>query len=1077
MNGLAKQKPVLLLVVFSLLLTMFMSGGMFGSQGASAQSGDEARFIQLYQQLKDPANGYFSDEGIPYHAIETLMSEAPDYGHMTTSEAYSYWIWLEVLYGAYTGDWEPLEEAWDSMEQYIIPDPHEQPTIQHYNASSPATYAPEHPYPDMYPSRLSQEVTTGADPLHQELLSTYNEDSMYLMHWLLDVDNWYNFGNLLSPGHTAAYVNTFQRGQQESVWETITHPSQDDFSFGSPDGGFVSLFTAEDGQTAPQWRYTAAPDADARVVQVMHLAQEFGYDNEEYLDKTRKMGDYLRYSMYDKYFQEIGSASDGNPTPGTNKSASHYLLSWYTAWGGGLPTDDNPWGANWAWKIGSSHVHQGYQNPVAAYALSRGDLVPDSPTAQSDWEESLLRTLEFFTWLQSDEGAIAGGATNSVGGHYAPYDPNVSTFYDMVYDEKPVYHDPPSNTWFGFQAWSMERVADFYRMLAESGETASEEFQMAKQVTENWVNWALQYTFVDERPVVDDEGYFLDPQGDRILIDSEPTVDTVPAPGEFWLLDGQDWEGMPENWNGFSNHDGNPNLHVIPQGASQDVGALGSFVKVLVNYAAGTEAEQGSYSDLGEDAKNVAAQLLNTAWQYNDGIGIVTQEERGDYWRYFDQRIYIPDGWTGIYGQGNELPGANTVPSDSERGGNGVYISYHDLRPEIKNDPQWDYLENLYNSSFNPDTQEWEDGVPTFEYHRFWSQVDMATAYAVYDRLIGDSEPSAPLAPSGLQASPGDEQVLLSWNAVSSADSYSVYRSTTSGGPYTEVADGLTDTSYMDNNVSNDTTYYYVITAANAYGESGYSAEVSATPGKLPAPGAFTLAGTAGDGRVELSWTASSAAFDYDVQRALAGSSFTTIASGVTDLTYTDTTVENGVAYDYRVVANNFTGSTSSNTVTLTPEASDIPSDLVLEYKAAETSAVHNSVRPHFNIVNNSNETLNMEDLTIRYWYTLDGTDSQQFHCDYAWVGAGNVHGSFHALDKPVDGADHYLELSFSSGAGSLGPGEESSEIQTRFNKVNWTSYNQAEHYSFDPTKTSFAPWEKVTLYYKGQLVWGVEPE
>ena len=39
------------------------------------------------------------------------------------------------------------------------------------------------------------------------------------------------------------------------------------------------------------------------------------------------------------------------------------LLSWYFAWGGGI-------GASWSWRIGSSHNHGGYQNPVAAWALS-----------------------------------------------------------------------------------------------------------------------------------------------------------------------------------------------------------------------------------------------------------------------------------------------------------------------------------------------------------------------------------------------------------------------------------------------------------------------------------------------------------------------------------------------------------------------------------------------------------------------------------------------------------------------------------------------------------------------------------
>lgn len=82
---------------------------------------NKERFLTLYHQIKSDGNGYFSSEGIPYHSIETLICEAPDYGHMTTSEAYSYWLWLEVLYGHYTGDWSKLEAAWDNMEKYIIP--------------------------------------------------------------------------------------------------------------------------------------------------------------------------------------------------------------------------------------------------------------------------------------------------------------------------------------------------------------------------------------------------------------------------------------------------------------------------------------------------------------------------------------------------------------------------------------------------------------------------------------------------------------------------------------------------------------------------------------------------------------------------------------------------------------------------------------------------------------------------------------------------------------------------------------------------------------------------------------------
>jgi len=90
-------------------------------------------------------------------------------------------------------------------------------------------------------------------------------------------------------------------------------------------------------------------------------------------------------------------------------------------------------------------------------------------------------------------------------------------------------------------------------------------------------------------------------------------------------------------------------------------------------------------------------------------------------------------------------------------------------------------------------------------------------------------ELGAPAAPTGLKATAGDSQVALTWTASNGATSYHVKRSTTSGGPYTQVA-APTGTSYTDTGLTNGTPYYYVVTAVNAVGESGNSNEVSATP-------------------------------------------------------------------------------------------------------------------------------------------------------------------------------------------------------------------------------------------------------
>jgi len=86
-----------------------------------------------------------------------------------------------------------------------------------------------------------------------------------------------------------------------------------------------------------------------------------------------------------------------------------------------------------------------------------------------------------------------------------------------------------------------------------------------------------------------------------------------------------------------------------------------------------------------------------------------------------------------------------------------------------------------------------------------------------------------PTPPTGLTATPGNTQVSLSWTGSAGATGYHVKRGSTSGGPYTQIA-APTTASYTDTSLTNGTTYYYVVSASNASGESGNSSEVSATP-------------------------------------------------------------------------------------------------------------------------------------------------------------------------------------------------------------------------------------------------------
>ena len=89
---------------------------------------------------------------------------------------------------------------------------------------------------------------------------------------------------------------------------------------------------------------------------------------------------------------------------------------------------------------------------------------------------------------------------------------------------------------------------------------------------------------------------------------------------------------------------------------------------------------------------------------------------------------------------------------------------------------------------------------------------------------------TAPATPTGLQATAGNTQVSLSWNASAGAASYDVKRSTTSGGPYNTALGSPATTNFTDTSVSNGTSYYYVVSAVNTAGQSGNSAQASATP-------------------------------------------------------------------------------------------------------------------------------------------------------------------------------------------------------------------------------------------------------
>lgn len=666
------------------------------------------RFLEMREKISDPANGYYREitkDGktykIPYHSRETFLCEGPDYGHETTSETFSYYIWLEAMYGKFTGDWSEFNNAWDSTEKFMIPSHEDQPNNDYYKSYHPADLANEYLSINKYPSIGSNQAKVGQESLSDELKNTYGDSDVYGMHWLLDTDNWYGYGKHgkdSSEGYDKTstdpvFINTYQRGPNESAFKTVTHPSWDDAkTYGSDKGneGFLSLFTSDgSGKYTHQWRYTIASDADARAIQATYWADKWSKDEgksnavNKSISKATKLGDYLRFSMYDKYFRNIGEENGENQ--GTNK---HYLLGWYYSWGG--DTDKESWGS-WAWKIGCSHNHFGYQNPMAAWVLSDDDYSNDtkdftskSANGKSDWSKSLERQIELYQWLQSSEGAIAGGCTNSYttdNGSYQKYPEGTSTFYGMAYDEAPVYLDPPSNQWFGMQVWSLQRLAEYYY---ETGD------ERAQSVLNKWAKWAL----------------------DNIHMKDDGTFEIPSTLG---------WSGQPDTWTGEST--GNPGLHVTVKSYSgTDIGVNGSLANTLsyisaanakYNYAGDTVTFNGKTASLTDRTQNAAKEILDRMWtNYSDSLGLTCAEDV-DPAKYFDNTITTPNGWTGKMANGAEIKDGT---------------SFIDLRSEYKKDPSYSQFKDAYDKGEH--TQ--------MAYHRYWGQVDAALAYGTYSMLFGD---------------------------------------------------------------------------------------------------------------------------------------------------------------------------------------------------------------------------------------------------------------------------------------------------------------------------------------------------
>jgi glucuronoarabinoxylan endo-1,4-beta-xylanase len=165
----------------------------------------------------------------------------------------------------------------------------------------------------------------------------------------------------------------------------------------------------------------------------------------------------------------------------------------------------------------------------------------------------------------------------------------------------------------------------------------------------------------------------------------------------------------------------------------------------------------------------------------------------------------------------------------------------------------------------------------------------------------------------------------------------------------------------------------------------------------------------------------------------------------------------------------------ATSALTVTGSTAPPTGTLKVQMFNGTTASSSNTISPRLKLVNTGTTAVSLSTVKLRYYYTVDGEKPQQFWCDWSSAGCAYVTGTPVKMAAAKMGADYYLEVGFTAGAGSLTAGQ-AIELQARLSKSDWTSYAQSDDHSFRSSGSDYADWNHVTGYASGSLLWGIEP-
>ncbi len=173
------------------------------------------------------------------------------------------------------------------------------------------------------------------------------------------------------------------------------------------------------------------------------------------------------------------------------------------------------------------------------------------------------------------------------------------------------------------------------------------------------------------------------------------------------------------------------------------------------------------------------------------------------------------------------------------------------------------------------------------------------------------------------------------------------------------------------------------------------------------------------------------------------------------------------------------------------------------------------TIAPKYKLYNTGDSPIELQDVKIRYYYSIDGEREQNFWCPWSSVNKDNVTGTFVEKEIPALESDYYFEVGFTEEAGFLEPdknmkmhtvvakeyevennwfdsifmkiieflnldkleeylGKYIGDINDSDDEVNHEDilYHQKDDYSFNESYY-YTEWDKVAVFIDGKLVWG----